>query len=158
MQLNPCAIALAANLAILSIPLPRLCAETTKSEAQIYQDRVMAIDRQKCKKPQKKKFQGLTYELCVVNGKATYGYGDGPPGDAGPSVYLKNGKILMFTETGSTQIYLFKDGDLEAEIIYNGTPTGDRVKKTFTMAERKQILDRVTGYTNSILKVFGRKL
>jgi hypothetical protein len=52
----------------------------------------------------------------------------------------------------------FSNGDLEAEIIYNGRPTGDRVKKTFTLAERKQILDRTTSYTNNILKVFGRKL
>ena len=140
------------------MPLSKLCAEPSKSEAQIYQNRVMSIDRQKCKNPQKRQFQGLTYELCIVNGKATYGYGDGPPGDAGPSFYLKNGKLLMFTETGTTQIYLFKDGGLEAEIIYSGTPTGDRVKTTFTRSERKKILDRATSYTNSILKVFGRKL
>jgi hypothetical protein len=159
MQLQLTALSLVAvNIAILSLPLSKLCAETSKSLTQIYQERAMSIDRQKCKTTQKKKFKGLTYELCIVNGKVTYGYGDGPPGDVGPSFYLKNGKLLMFTETGSTAIYLFKDGDLEAEIVYNGTPTGDKVKTTFSLAERNKIIDRATTYTNDVLKVFGRKL
>jgi hypothetical protein len=158
MQLQSTALSIAIFTAIFSTPLPKLCAEASKSATQIYQDRVMSIERQKCNNPQKKQFKGLTYELCIVNGRATYGYGDGPPGDAGPSFYLKNGKLLMFTETGATAIYLFKNGELEAEIVYTGTPSGDRIKTTFTIVERQKILDRATTYTNSILKVFNRKL
>ena len=158
MRSNHIAIPVAINLAILSIPLSSLCGDLSQSAVKVYQDRVMEIDRQRCSKPQKKKYKGLTYELCVVKGKVTFGYGDGPPGDAGPSFYLKNGKLLMFTETGTTVVYLFKDGELEAELVNSGTPDGDKVKTKFTLAERKNIIDRAVSYSNSILKVFGRKL
>ncbi len=146
------------NFSLCSIPLSPLHANPSKSAEQVYQNRIMAISRYKCQRPQQKKYRGLTYELCVANGRVTYGYGDGPPEEAGPSFYLKNGKLLMFTETGTTVIYLFKDGELEAEVSYTGTPTGDKLKTSFTLTERAEIITRAKTYTNSILKVFGRKL
>ncbi len=127
------------------------------TEIQRYENRVTTIDRQKCKETTKKKYQGLTYELCLVNGKVTYAYGDGPPGDAGPAAYLKNGKLIMFSETAATEFYLFQGGELEAQVsMASGSKT--KVKTSWTLAERDRIMQRVVSYTNDMLKVFGRKL
>jgi outer membrane lipoprotein-sorting protein len=127
-------------------------------EAAAYKTRYQKVldilnDRTKCQQNKRRKYKGLSYELCVLKGNKAIVSMEGPPGDAGPMLYWEGGKPKIVADTTHTSIWFIDNGDLTAEVIYS--PPNDKLKTSFTAKERKEMLDRTTFLSKLMQKATG---
>jgi hypothetical protein len=137
---------------------PSAIAQAKPNYKTDFDRRQRLIDRS-CNRPQTKRFEGLTYELCRMEDVLTRVSMEGPPGDNGPTAYFYGGKLYAFRDTGSGQAWIFQNGKLMAEIeIGTVAPAANLITTTFSPQERKKRTDWATQSSRRMLKVFGSTL
>jgi len=122
-------------------------------------DRHTSFVDENCVRPQKRRFENLKYELCLMEDIHTRVSIEGPEGDNGPTAYFYGGKLFAFRDTGSGQAWMFENGKLIAEVEVGVIdPKYNRITTQFSPRQRKEYTDWAMESTRNMLKVFGYKL
>ncbi|KAM3115676.1 hypothetical protein [Phormidesmis sp. 146-33] len=129
---------------------------TVKTHKETF-DRYTRFIDEACK-PQKRTFQGLKYQLCLIEDLSTRVSMQGPEGENGPTAYFYSGKLFAFRDTGRGEAQMFKDGRLIAEVeVGKVAPGYNKITTKFSPADRKALTDRALSSSQNMLKVFGRR-
>ncbi|MBD2413019.1 hypothetical protein FACHB389_02290 [Nostoc calcicola FACHB-389] len=122
-------------------------------------DRHTSFVDENCVRPQKRRFENLKYELCLMEDIHTRVSIEGPEGDNGPTAYFYGGKLFAFRDTGSGQAWMFENGKLIAEVEVGVIdPKYNRITTQFSAQQRKEYTDWAMKSTRNMLKVFGYNL
>ncbi|MBD2253589.1 hypothetical protein [Nostoc parmelioides] len=119
-------------------------------------DRHTSFVDENCVRPEKRRFEGLEYELCRLEDIPTRVSIEGPEGENGATAYFYGGKLFAFRDTGSGQAWMFQDGKLIAEVeVGVVAPEYNKITTQFSPKIRQEYTDRSIDSTRNMLKVFG---
>ncbi|BAZ37340.1 hypothetical protein NIES4101_32610 [Calothrix sp. NIES-4101] len=119
-------------------------------------DRYTIFIDKNCVRPEKRRFEGLEYQLCRMEDIHTRVSMEGAEGENGPTAYFYGGKLFAFRDTGNGQAWIFQNGKLIAEVEVGAVaPEYNKITTQFSPKIRKEYTDLSIQSTQNMLKVFG---